>query len=35
VKTVACNEVERIFMWSLCVDGPELHAADDNRQETD
>ena len=32
VETVAFSGVERIFMWSLCVDGPELHAINDSRQ---
>jgi len=35
VKTVAFNGVERIFMWSMCVDGSELHAIDDSRQDGD
>jgi hypothetical protein len=35
VETVAFSGVERIFMWSLCVDGPELHAIDDSRQDSD
>ena len=35
VKTVAFSGVERIFMWSLCVDGLELHAIDDSRQDGD
>jgi hypothetical protein len=35
VKTVTFNEVERIFMWSLSVDGSELHAIEDSRQDGD
>ena len=35
VTTVAYSEVERIFMWSLCVDGAELDAIDESRQDRD
>ena len=35
VETVAFSGVERIFMWSLCVDGAELDAIDDSRHDSD